>query len=60
MIDNRPESLVYVTGCDVQGLFNFLLNCRSCVASSGNQAGIPPTILAPAAFQGATLKSHKV
>ncbi|XP_060071651.1 protein downstream neighbor of Son-like [Ylistrum balloti] len=59
-IDNRPESTVYVTGSDVQGLYNYLLNCRSCVATSGVQAGLPPTILAPRAFKGATLKSHKV
>ncbi|XP_033740596.1 protein downstream neighbor of son homolog [Pecten maximus] len=60
MIDNRPESTVCVTGPDVQGLYNYLLNCRSCVAISGPQAGLPPTILAPTSFKGATLKSHKV
>ncbi|KAK3098985.1 hypothetical protein FSP39_024959 [Pinctada imbricata] len=47
VIDNRPESLVYVQGGDVQGLFNYLLNCRSCVSTTGPLAGVPPTILAP-------------
>ncbi|XP_048769188.2 protein downstream neighbor of son homolog [Ostrea edulis] len=59
-IDNRPESLIHVQGADVQALFNFLLNCRSCVASSGPQAGVPPTILSPSPFRGAAVQSHKV
>ncbi|XP_071135392.1 protein downstream neighbor of son homolog [Mytilus edulis] len=60
VIDNRPESLVYVEGTSVHGLFNFLLNCRSCIATSGPQAGVPPSILSPSSFKGAALKSHKV
>ncbi|XP_046554130.1 LOW QUALITY PROTEIN: protein downstream neighbor of son homolog [Haliotis rubra] len=59
-VDNRPESLVYVEGADVQAMFNFLLNCRSCTATSGPQAGVPPTILAPTPFKGATLKPNKL
>jgi hypothetical protein len=47
-------------GTSVHGLFNFLLNCRSCVATSGPQAGVPPTILSPTTFKGATLKPQKV
>ncbi|KAL5010623.1 hypothetical protein ScPMuIL_012928 [Solemya velum] len=58
-IDNRPESLVLVEGGEVQAIFNFLLNCRGCTATSGPQAGVPPTILAPRAFKGATLRSSK-
>lgn len=60
VIDNRPESLIYVQGGDVQALFNFLLNCRSCVASSGPQAGVPPTIISPSPFTGASIHSDKV
>ncbi|XP_062605339.1 protein downstream neighbor of son homolog [Saccostrea cucullata] len=60
VIDNRPESLIYVQGADVQGLFNFLLNCRSCVASSGSQVGVPPTILSPSPFRGASVQTQKV
>lgn len=60
LIDNRPESTVLVTGQDVQALFNFLLNCRSCIANTGVQAGIPPTLLSPTSFKGATLRTLKV
>jgi len=60
VIDNRPKSLVTVEGSNVQALYNYLLNCRTCTANSGVQAGLPPTILSPKPFKGATLKSHKV
>ena len=60
VIDNRPESLVFVEGSETQALFNFLLNCRSCIATTGAQAGVPPTILAPVAFRSAVLKAMKV
>ena len=42
------------------GLINFLLNSTSCISSSGTLAGVPPTLLSPVAFQGATLKQLKV
>ena len=61
VIDNRPESVILVSGLgDLQALFNYLINCRTCISSSGVQAGVPPTILAPTAFVGATLKQLKV
>lgn len=60
VIDNRPESTVFVEGAETQALFNYLLNCRSCIAITGLQAGLPPTILAPVAFKGATLSPLKV
>ncbi|XP_052810815.1 protein downstream neighbor of Son-like isoform X1 [Mya arenaria] len=59
VIDNRPESLVAIEGGNIQAFFNFLLNCRTCTATSGTQAGLPPTILCPQPFKGATLKSLK-
>ncbi|XP_070568866.1 protein downstream neighbor of son homolog [Ptychodera flava] len=59
-VDHRLESLIQVEGVHTQALFNFLLNSKSTVAISGPQAGIPPTILAPVAFHGATLRSLKV
>ncbi|XP_076356999.1 humpty dumpty isoform X2 [Tachypleus tridentatus] len=59
-IDRRPPSLVCVRGPDIQALFNFLLNSRSCIANSGPLAGIPPTLLAPVGFSGATLRNLKV
>lgn len=59
-IDKTPESLVYVEGVEAQALFNFLMNCKSNIAVTGPLAGIPPTILAPVAFHGATLRPLKV
>jgi hypothetical protein len=59
-VDRTPESLIYVEGVEAQALFNFLMNCKSCTASTGPLAGVPPTLLAPVAFHGATLKSLKV
>ncbi|XP_041354100.1 protein downstream neighbor of Son-like [Gigantopelta aegis] len=59
-VDSRPQSLVFVEGDQVQALFNFLLNCRTCTATSGPQAGLPPTLLSPVAFRGATLKPNMV
>nr|CAD7395270.1 unnamed protein product [Timema cristinae] len=59
-VDQTRESLIYVEGVEVQALFNFLMNCKSSVATSGFLAGIPPTLLAPVAFHGATLKPLKV
>ncbi|KAJ1523521.1 hypothetical protein ONE63_001372 [Megalurothrips usitatus] len=59
-IDKTPESLIMVEGIEAQALFNFLLNCKSCTATTGALAGIPPTLLAPVAFHGATLRPNKV
>ena len=59
-VDKRAESVVYVSGTDTQALFNYLLNCKSCIATTGNLAGIPPTLLAPTGFTGATLKRLQV
>ena len=59
-VDRTPESLIYVEGVETQALFNFLMNCKSSTATIGPLAGVPPTLLAPVAFHGATLKSLKV
>ncbi|CAG9096103.1 unnamed protein product [Plutella xylostella] len=59
-VDSAAESLVFVRGVDAQALFNFLLNCKSIVSPTGPYAGVPPTLLAPTAFQGGTLQSLKV
>ncbi|NXC91538.1 DONS protein, partial [Cercotrichas coryphoeus] len=47
-VDHRPESLVLVRGSNTFTLLNFLISCRSLVAVAGPQAGLPPTLLAPA------------
>lgn len=59
-IDKTPESLILVEGVEAQALSNFLVNCKSCTATTGPLAGIPPTLLAPVAFHGATLRPNKV
>ncbi|XP_007427306.1 protein downstream neighbor of Son isoform X1 [Python bivittatus] len=58
-MDHRPESLVLVKGTNTFTLLNFLINCKSLVASAGPQAGIPPTLLSPVAFRGATMQTLK-
>lgn len=59
-IDNMKQSLIFVKGVDAQALFNFLINCKSAITPSGPLAGVPPTLLSPVAFHGATLKPIKV
>ncbi|CAK9823978.1 Protein downstream neighbor of son homolog [Anthophora retusa] len=59
-IDNMKQSLIFVKGIEAQALFNFLINCKSAITTTGPLAGIPPTLLAPVAFHGATLKPIKV
>ena len=59
-LDQQPASTVLVKGVDTHALFNFLLNCKSLTANTGPQAQVPPTLLAPVAFEGATLKGLKV
>ncbi|XP_004645390.1 protein downstream neighbor of Son [Octodon degus] len=58
-MDHRPESVVLVKGTNTFTLLNFLINCRSLVATSGAQAGLPPTLLSPIAFRGATMQMLK-
>ncbi|XP_048202247.1 protein downstream neighbor of Son isoform X2 [Perognathus longimembris pacificus] len=58
-MDHRPESVVLVKGINTFTLLNFLINCKSVVATSGVQAGLPPTLLSPVAFRGATMQMLK-
>ncbi|KAL7639201.1 UNVERIFIED_CONTAM: hypothetical protein RMT77_010735 [Armadillidium vulgare] len=59
-VDGSAQSLVYVEDMELQGLINFILNCGSCVLTTGPMAGIPPTLLSPVGFNGGTLRSLKV
>lgn len=59
-MDHKPESLALVRGINAFTLLNFLINCKSLVASAGPQAGLPPTLLSPVAFRGATMQTLKV
>nr|XP_006638136.2 PREDICTED: protein downstream neighbor of Son [Lepisosteus oculatus] len=58
-LDHKPESVVLVEGPSTFILLNFLINCKSLTAVAGPQAGLPPTLLAPVAFRGATLRTLK-
>ncbi|XP_034405266.1 protein downstream neighbor of son homolog [Cyclopterus lumpus] len=58
-LDHKPESVVCVSGPHTFTLINFLISCKSLVAAAGCQAGLPPTLLAPGAFRGATMHTLK-
>ncbi|KAM4560161.1 protein downstream neighbor of son homolog [Odontesthes bonariensis] len=58
-VDHKPESVVCVEGSHTFTLINFLINSKSVVAASGSQAGLPPTLLAPTAFRGASVHMLK-
>jgi len=55
-IDGRVESLVVVEGVECQSLLNYLLNAKLVVGKDQ----LPPTILAPVAYHGATLRTLRV
>ena len=57
-VDHQGSSLAVITGNHTQALFNYLLNNKSLISKTGSHAGIPPTLLAPVAFHGATLQSY--
>lgn len=59
-MDRKPESLVYVEGYETQALVNFLLNSSACYSKVGPMAGVPPTLISPTAFLGATLQPLKI
>ncbi|KAK9523761.1 hypothetical protein VZT92_017661 [Zoarces viviparus] len=58
-LDHKPESVVCVEGPHTFTLINFLISCKGLVAAAGSQAGLPPTLLAPSAFRGATMQTLK-
>nr|CAG4651139.1 EOG090X09DI [Simocephalus serrulatus]SVE94356.1 EOG090X09DI [Simocephalus serrulatus] len=53
------DSLLLIEGVETQGLFNWLLNSKLCLSSTGPLAGIPPTLFSPVAFHQATLRPLK-
>jgi len=57
-IDGRPESLLLVEGVECQSLLNYLLNAKLTLGQG--VAALPPTLLAPVAFQGAVLRNLKL
>jgi len=55
-IDGKVESLVMVEGVECQSLLNYLLNAKLVVGKDQ----LPPTILAPVAYHGASLRTLRV
>nr|CAG4643345.1 EOG090X09DI [Ilyocryptus agilis] len=53
------DSLLLIEGVETQALFNWLLNSKLCLSSTGPLAGIPPTLFSPVAFHHATLRPLK-
>ncbi|XP_055530844.1 protein downstream neighbor of son homolog [Wyeomyia smithii] len=55
--DYSDQSTVLIEGIECQAFFNFLLNAKSTTTRVGRLAGVPPTLLAPVSFVGASLRS---
>lgn len=55
--DYSDQSTVLIEGVECQAFYNFLLNAKSTTIKVGRLAGVPPTLLAPVAFVGATLRT---
>lgn len=58
--DATDQSILLIEGIECQALFNFLLNAKSTTTKVGRLAGVPPTLLSPVAFPGATLRNVQV
>lgn len=58
--DATDESIILIEGVECQAFFNFLLNAKSTTTKVGRLAGVPPTLIAPVAFPGATLRNVQV
>lgn len=58
--DNGDTSTAVIEGADCQNFFNLLLNAKSTIPKVGKLAGIPPTLLAPVAFLGGTLRKQNI
>lgn len=58
--DSTDRSVLLIEGVECQALFNFLLNAKSTITKVGRLAGVPPTLLSPVAFPGATLKNLEI
>lgn len=58
--DTTDQSILLIEGVECQALFNFLLNAKSTITKVGRLAGIPPTLISPVAFPGATLRNNQI
>lgn len=55
--DFSDHSLALIEGFECQAFFNYLLSSKNTITRTGRLAGVPPTLLAPVAFPGATLRT---
>ncbi|CAD5117285.1 DgyrCDS6072 [Dimorphilus gyrociliatus] len=58
-VDDRPSSTVLIKDSQVHAFYNFIINRRALIPQTGIYAGVPPTLLSPVVFCGATLVSCK-
>lgn len=58
-VDDRPSSTVLIKESEVHAFYNFIINRRALIPQTGVYAGVPPTLLSPVVFSGATLVSCK-
>lgn len=55
--DFSDHSIALIEGVECQAFFNYLLHSKNTITKTGRLAGVPPTLLAPVAFPGATLRT---
>lgn len=55
--DFSDHSIALIEGVECQAFFTFLLHSKNTIMTTGRLAGVPPTLLAPVAFPGASLRS---
>ena len=58
ILDAQPSSTILIKGDCCSSLLNFLKNdCDSIKLLNGPTAGVPPTLVSPTSFEGATLRT---
>jgi hypothetical protein len=58
--DNGDLSSALFEGSDCQAFANYLLEAKSTIPKVGRLAGVPPTLISPVAFLGASLRRQKL
>lgn len=58
--DNGELSTAFFEGGDCTAFANYLLEAKSTIPKVGRLAGVPPSLLAPVAFLGGSLKKQKI
>lgn len=58
--DHGDLSSALFEGSDCQAFVNYLIEAKSTIPRVGRLAGVPPTLLSPVAFLGASLRKQKI